>query len=446
MSTKCSSRFFTLVHQCDESARLPEEDPLGAFGDDPAFNPSSSLFSPAAAIREAAFYNTTEGSSEVSLSTGYPQVFQHVPLPGLPNGYTVFFPVSSTAAVGAHFQSARQCRRGQPMLTPPLIVQEGADAHTMHRIWRYLRDAHYVTTRTETLRLRAAVYNAAHSTLVLWLFDISRLDSGSFHGRAAFRTVHADPFLASPEGDTAWARTLLAFPVVMDALVASLTLFLVVSLLSDYRTLRGNGPAGVQLPASVAQGPGPLGEGVSRTASDQSSGSNRHCAAPGSDPGERSSAYVESQMSLFAQLTLPDMNEPSSRVAERPNSVLQKQCQILDNVAFSYASRSSPGALQGSGQHGFVHAWQQRASKCSSAEGSGRSSSLTVPSGGPSRCMLHYFTCLNLRVQWGSSLVRHVTSLSVLICLACMSKHGKRMRSHELHRTSCCRGTGRLHS
>ena len=112
----CTSRFSKLLPSCAaQEDTVAAQVRLDAFGDDPAFNPSSSLYNAEAAIREAAFYNTTPGSADVSASTGYPQVFQHVPLPGLPAGFAIFFPVCSSPQRVLHdghlaHELKQQCR------------------------------------------------------------------------------------------------------------------------------------------------------------------------------------------------------------------------------------------------------------------------------------------------------------------------------------------------
>lgn len=97
LSSPCDVRFAKLMHNCLDELAPPERPSLLPFGDEPAFNPYSSLYSEQAAAREAAFYNTTPGSDDLS-ATGYPQVFRHEPVDGLPAGFPVFFPVRLPSA------------------------------------------------------------------------------------------------------------------------------------------------------------------------------------------------------------------------------------------------------------------------------------------------------------------------------------------------------------
>lgn len=90
--TRCAFRFSKLTHVCADGSNTAQRPALLPFGDDPAFNPFSSLYSQKAAAREAAFYNTSEGSPELS-RTGFPQVFQHNSVTGFPEGFPIFFPV-----------------------------------------------------------------------------------------------------------------------------------------------------------------------------------------------------------------------------------------------------------------------------------------------------------------------------------------------------------------
>jgi hypothetical protein len=68
----------------------------GGFGQEPAFNPSSSLYREDAHGRESVYYNTTFGSGEVS-EFAYPKAYiAHKGL-SLGAGYPIFFPVCSLA-------------------------------------------------------------------------------------------------------------------------------------------------------------------------------------------------------------------------------------------------------------------------------------------------------------------------------------------------------------
>lgn len=70
------------------------------FGQDPAFNVRSVLFSADAAVNMSAYYNDTEGSREMSI-LGFPRGFFSLPMPSYEAGYPLIFPVCIPAYTGS---------------------------------------------------------------------------------------------------------------------------------------------------------------------------------------------------------------------------------------------------------------------------------------------------------------------------------------------------------
>ena len=95
MAKGCSSTFAKLRLDCGAFARsltAQSTSKVRPFGQDPAFNPSSRLFSAGALGAEGRYYNTSAGSDDLT-AVGYPAAFFPRAVPGLPPGFPVFFPV-----------------------------------------------------------------------------------------------------------------------------------------------------------------------------------------------------------------------------------------------------------------------------------------------------------------------------------------------------------------
>ena len=94
-SRTCSSRFTPLVSSCQ--GHLPNSDSRASakrllpFGLDPAFNPLSRMFSAEAAQSEEQYYNSSEGSPELS-PEGFPLAFFPRTVKGKPK-FIIVFPV-----------------------------------------------------------------------------------------------------------------------------------------------------------------------------------------------------------------------------------------------------------------------------------------------------------------------------------------------------------------
>ena len=80
---------------------------------------------------------------------------------------------------GAAVRIAPRCAR----------LQEASDAHTIQRLWRHLRDGHYIDAQSRAVHLSAVISNARHRLLVFWHLAITRERAGAFEGRARFETV-----------------------------------------------------------------------------------------------------------------------------------------------------------------------------------------------------------------------------------------------------------------
>ena len=93
--------------------------------------------------------------------------------------------------------------------------------HAISRVWRYLRDAHFITKQTVILRLRGTVYNAAHSSFILWSLDIKQRASGSFLARGTFQPIHANPALVSASGHRNVRLSVLSKTCLADMAVAA---------------------------------------------------------------------------------------------------------------------------------------------------------------------------------------------------------------------------------
>lgn len=128
-SEACQSKFGPLRAECVRSKYSTKNlQDLGGIGEDPVFDRSSSIYSPDVAGRAWAYYNFSEGNSEIS-TLKLPFGFTHYPVPGLPDGYPVFF----DTRLGAD--------RARKLLT-------------------YLEDGRYLSPIfSSELRLRLLVYN-----------------------------------------------------------------------------------------------------------------------------------------------------------------------------------------------------------------------------------------------------------------------------------------------
>ncbi len=63
---------------------------LGGIGLDPVFDRGSALYSPDVASRPWAYYNFSEGNTDISTAR-LPFGFTHYPVPDLPDGYPIVF-------------------------------------------------------------------------------------------------------------------------------------------------------------------------------------------------------------------------------------------------------------------------------------------------------------------------------------------------------------------
>jgi hypothetical protein len=93
----CSTAFASLSTVCTSaiSAMLAKDagqEPTAPFGQDPAFNPVSALFSEDAVANISAYYNASAGGCDISL-VGFPKGFYSVPFVGQAAGFPVLFPV-----------------------------------------------------------------------------------------------------------------------------------------------------------------------------------------------------------------------------------------------------------------------------------------------------------------------------------------------------------------
>lgn len=90
----CTARFSHLSTHCVSLAKGAASESGSAhspYGTDPAFNPLSEMFSSVAARNEETFYNTSDGSSEMT-SEGFPAAFYARTLNNKPK-FVVAFPV-----------------------------------------------------------------------------------------------------------------------------------------------------------------------------------------------------------------------------------------------------------------------------------------------------------------------------------------------------------------
>ena len=201
----CDSRFASLATHCADSTRAdflpPTEDValgLDAFGQDAALNPYSPLFVRGNNRLLSDYYDTSEGTSDLT-PLGFPLGFFPTNLLGLPPGFSVIFPVRFTihllqwSVALASETHAHECFStvcGMLSLWSEFFgMQDGADAQTSYRMFQYLRDGHFVDARTQVLEFCAVVHNTASNMVFVWILRLKQLPSGSFLGRGSFSTT-----------------------------------------------------------------------------------------------------------------------------------------------------------------------------------------------------------------------------------------------------------------
>jgi len=153
---RCHTRFAALM-RCTDATRLATVQAHrsgGGFGRDPAFNPTSSLFSPASS--EADYYNTSAGSREVD-AFGFP--FGFFPQPKVGGSFAVFQTAMGRARVLAQLQ--------------------------------YLRDAHFVDISTRRLSLSMATFNPLLRAYGWFRLQVTRGNDGLFWGRVTLSACSA---------------------------------------------------------------------------------------------------------------------------------------------------------------------------------------------------------------------------------------------------------------
>lgn len=82
-------------------------------------------------------------------------------------------------------------------------MQAAVDAHTVAKIWQYLRDAYFIDSRSEMISMMLAVENARARVLSFWNLRIQLTPSGRFSGRATLNSIPLARLLTR-EG---WVRT-----------------------------------------------------------------------------------------------------------------------------------------------------------------------------------------------------------------------------------------------
>eukprot|EP00892_Ulva_mutabilis_P000877 jgi/Ulvmu1/10790/UM069_0024.1 len=129
--TGCEGRYAKLQAQCTTiTATLDRQlqslpinrsspAPVQPFGVEPAFNPSSPLFTTDAVDIEARFFNTSPGSPDVSI-VGYPAAFFPRRFSGYAHGFPVIFPVQT-------------------------------DLPVIHQLWQMLRDGYFIDVHTKAM-------------------------------------------------------------------------------------------------------------------------------------------------------------------------------------------------------------------------------------------------------------------------------------------------------
>ena len=97
LNERCAARFARFVPECTSAitarlARDASEYSTSPFGQDPAFNVRSVLYSATAANNVSAYYNTSAGSGDISI-VGFPKGFFPVPFEGFEPGFPLMLPV-----------------------------------------------------------------------------------------------------------------------------------------------------------------------------------------------------------------------------------------------------------------------------------------------------------------------------------------------------------------
>lgn len=137
----CGTRFAFLASWCRGVGGLLDSAP---FGRDPVFVPSSPLFQPS--INISAYYNTTEGSGDISPNGGVPFGFFARPTRGKPVGYPVF-------------------------------IDNEATPGRAEEIMRFLHDGSFIDERTLALSVELIAYNAALLSVYYVRVDLTFLPS-----------------------------------------------------------------------------------------------------------------------------------------------------------------------------------------------------------------------------------------------------------------------------
>ena len=68
-------------------------------------------------------------------------------------------------------------------------MQVTSDLHTVHELWRTLRDGFFLDEHSRSLRLSLTTHNPATASIAFWRFDIHALPAGSFRGTAHVSTA-----------------------------------------------------------------------------------------------------------------------------------------------------------------------------------------------------------------------------------------------------------------
>ena len=64
-------------------------------------------------------------------------------------------------------------------------VQVAVDFATVERVWRFMRDAHFVDTNTQALQFQVAMLNSEARDVAFWSMRVTRLPSGRFQAHAS---------------------------------------------------------------------------------------------------------------------------------------------------------------------------------------------------------------------------------------------------------------------
>ena len=91
-------------------------------------------------------------------------------------------------------------------------VQVAVDFATVERMWRFMRDAHFVDTSTQALQFRVAVLNSEARDVAFWSMKISMLPSGRFGAHASIVSAPVVSFRSLLSGrDLSTATHVLLF-------------------------------------------------------------------------------------------------------------------------------------------------------------------------------------------------------------------------------------------